>query len=695
MKDAPEKTALARFLTPRAIVVIGGGTWCASVISQCRDSGFNGPVWPVHPSKAEIAGERAYASLADLPGVPDAAFIGVNRSLTVSVAAELSAMGCSGAVCFAAGFSEATAELADGAELQAQLVEAAGDMRVLGPNCYGMVNMLDGVALWPDRHGMTPLESGVAVVGQSSNVLINLTMQQRGLPLAAVVAAGNQAQTSMADLGVALLEDPRITALGLHIEGLSDIPSIEALAARARALGKPIVALKVGSSQQAQEAVVSHTASLVGSDAGARALLARLGIAQVDTPAELVEALKLLHVTGGLPSASVASASCSGGEASLMADIGERAGLHFPALDEGQKTALRAALGPRVALANPLDYNTYIWGDEAALQACFDGLANGAQALTLVILDLPRADRFTAPDYDQVLSAIEATAATGKRMAVLSLLPEGLPEAVSARLIAAGITPLCGMGEAAVAIRAAAFVGAPGEASGEASPVLLPVQQPDQSGDPATSPRLFAEAEAKPLLSAAGLRVPASARALSPDEAASEAARIGFPVVLKGEGVAHKTEAGAVVLGLGTTEAVAAAARAMPCDSFLVEEMVTGTVAELLIGVTRDPAHGFVLTMGLGGILTELIGDTTSVLIPATRAEIDKSLKSLRTGALLTGYRGRPSADLDAVLDTIMALQQFVTANAATLQELEINPLMCLPDGAVAADALIRMGDPA
>ena len=171
---------LSRFFSPKAVTVIGGGAWCEAVVRQCRATGFTGPIWPVHPKKSEVGGLPAYPNLAALPAVPDAAFIGVNRELTVTMARELSAMGCGGAVCFAAGFSEAVSELADGDALQAQLVEAAGDMRVLGPNCYGIVNALDGVALWPDRHGMSPVETGVAVIGQSSNVLINLTMQRRG-----------------------------------------------------------------------------------------------------------------------------------------------------------------------------------------------------------------------------------------------------------------------------------------------------------------------------------------------------------------------------------------------------------------------------------------------------------------------------------------------------------------------------------
>lgn len=676
---------LSRFFSPGAITVIGGGAWCEAVVRQCRATGFTGPIWPVHPTRPEVGGEPAYPDLAALPGVPDAAFIGVNRALTVQMAGALSKMGCGGAVCFAAGFSEAVSELADGEELQAELVAAAGGMRVLGPNCYGIVNALDGVALWPDRHGMSPVESGVAVIGQSSNVLINLTMQRRGLPLAAVVAAGNQAQTSLSDLGIALLEDPRITALGLHIEGISDLRAFEALAARAAELGKPIVALRVGASEQAQAAAVSHTASLVGSDAGARALLRRLGVAQVETPSELVETLKILHVTGGLRSARIASASCSGGEASLMADMGARAGVVYPALTDTQKTGLRTALGPKVALANPLDYNTYVWGDEDALAATFTALCDpGAElGLACVVVDYPRDDRFDAPDYDQVLRAVaKARAATGTPMAMVSLLAEGLPEPVAQRALGMGIVPLCGMGDALTAIRAA--VAAPPGSNARPDPVTLPI-----NGHGAA--RVFSEAEAKALLQRFGVRVPRSGRAGDAGKVGETATQIGFPVVLKGEGIAHKTEAGAVALDLGSAQEASDAAAAMPARSFLVEEMITGTVAELILGVTRDPAHGFVLTLGLGGILTELIRDTASVLIPASREDIRAALESLRTAPLLTGYRGRPGADIDAVIDTAMAVQRLVQDHASALHEIEINPLICRASDAVAADALIRM----
>lgn len=670
---------LQRLFMPKSVAVIGGGAWCAAVIRQCRATGFEGPIWPVHPTRDEIAGIPAFRSLADLPGAPDAAFVGVNRALTVDVVAELSARGCGGAVCFAAGFREASAELSDGAQLQDRLVAAAGRMRILGPNCYGFVNALDRVSLWPDLHGLAPVESGVAIVGQSSNVLINLTMQRRGLPIAAVVAAGNQAQVSMADIGRAMLDDPRVSALGLHVEGLTNLPAFVSLAAHAADLGKPVVVLKVGRSAQAQKAAVSHTASLAGSDAGARALFARLGLWQVDSPTEMVEALKIAHVTGGLAAARVVSASCSGGEASIIADLGLLRGVEFPPLAPAQQAGLRAALGPKVALANPLDYNTYIWDDGPALTQTFGAMMAGDVALGCVVLDYPRADMFAAPAWDKVLDAVaEVRRATGRPMAILSLLAEGLPEPACRRLIAEGVVPLCGMADALAAIRAAATPRGTGPAP------LLP--------RPSGASRIVGEAEAKALLAACGLPVP---RALRTDDPARAAAGIGFPVVLKGEGIAHKTEAGAVALGLTDAAAVARAAAAMPSTSFLVEEMVTGAVAELLIGVLKDPAHGFVLTLGLGGVLTEILRDTVSLILPATEADLRAALGRLRIAPLLAGYRGKPGVAFEAVIAAIMAVQAFVTAHAATVEEVEINPLIATPDRVVAADALIRMGDAA
>lgn len=673
---------LSRLLRPDSIAVIGGGAWCAHVIGQCRKAGYTGAVWPVHPKATEVAGEPSFTGLDALPHAPDAVFIGVNRRATVDIVGQLSAMGAGGAVCFASGFREAAAEDAEGTALQDALLAAAGEMPILGPNCYGFINYLDGALLWPDQHGGLRVESGAAIVTQSSNIAINLTMQARALPLSYVVTAGNQAQTGLAEIGAALLDDPRVTVLGLHIEGVGDLQALEALAVKARALKKPVVALKVGRSAQARSATVSHTASLAGEDSGAEALLRRLGIARVDDLPVFLETLKLLHANGWLASDRIATVSCSGGEASLAADTAVGRAVSFPPLTDTQKTDLRAALGPMVALANPLDYHTYIWRDAEAMTAAFAAMMDPGLAMTMLIVDFPRPDRCDPADWDCTIeAAIGARARTGRPLAMVATLPELMPEEVAARLLANGVVPFSGLTEAIAACAAAQAPGA------GAPPVLLPTPVTD-------APRLVVEAEAKTRLSAHGLRVPVAHRARSPEAAGDAAEAIGGAVVLKGEGIAHKTEAGAVRLNLKGRSEVLHKALAMPCDSFLVEEMVSGGVAELLVGVVKDPAHGFLMTLAAGGTLTELMADSAAFLLPATDAMIHDALDSLRIAPMLAGYRGAPPADRSAILRAIRAVEAYVIANTDTVEEIEINPLICTPRDAVAADALIREGGP-
>ncbi|WP_283966789.1 acetate--CoA ligase family protein [Tritonibacter sp. AK171] len=674
--------SLKRLFRPDSIAVIGGGTWCSAVIEQCRKMGFSGDIWPVHPKAEEVAGLPAFRDIEALPFAPDASFIGINRLATIDVVKALSARGAGGAVCFASGFLEAQAEDSEGADLQQCLLEAADDMPVLGPNCYGFINYLDGALLWPDQHGGQRVEKGVAIVTQSSNIAINLTMQKRALPLAYVVTCGNQAQTGLAEIGEALLEDDRVTVLGLHIEGFGDLRAFEALALKARQLGKQIVALKVGRSAQARAATVSHTASLAGGDAGAGALLARLGIPRLYDLPSFLETLKLMHVVGRLPSTRIATISCSGGEASLAADTAHGRGVSLPALNDRQRTDLRAALGPMVALANPLDYHTYIWRDVDAMTRAFSAMVDPQLAMTLLVVDFPRGDRCDPSDWECVTqAAIAVRQQTGQPIAIVATLPELLPEDVAEQLLAAGVVPMLGLSEAMSAIEAA---GLP--LPELAHPLLLPTKShPD--------PDLVPEGEAKAWLARFGLRVPRSKPARSVVAARAVAADIGYPVVLKGEGIAHKTEEGAVRLNLTCGQDVSDAAVAMPTDRFLVEEMVTGAAAELLVGVVKDPAHGFVLTLAAGSTLTEIMQDSASVLLPASDAALNTALDSLRIAPLLSGYRGAPPADRAAILRAIRAVEAYVVAEAEGLEEIEINPLLCTPSDAVAADALIRRKD--
>ena len=669
---------LTRLLKPKSIAVIGGGAWCASIISAAKQIGFDGPLHPVHPTGKQIAGHKSLRSLEEVPGPIDAAFIGVNRHATLDVVAQLRRLKAGGAICFASGFSEAAAEDAAAQDLQTALIEAAGEMPILGPNCYGFVNAFDGCAIWPDQHGCSRVQRGVAILTQSSNIAINLTMQNRGLPIGYMLTCGNQAQTAQTDIALQLLDDERVTAIGLHIEGFGNLRGWEALAQKARTKGVTLIALKSGVSQQAQAAAVSHTASLTGSDTGADAFLQRLGIRRARSLPVFLESLKLAHQFGPLSSNRIASISCSGGEAALAADTAQGTGLIFPPLNPRQAKDLSAALGPMVAMANPLDYHTYIWRDQAAMTQAWAAMADDEIAMTLLVSDYPRADLCDASDWECVTqAAIEATRRTGRPYAVVASLAELLPEQTAKTLMDHGVGAIHGLDHGLEALDVMSRPMAP-----PAEPVLLPGIDRDAE--------LVNEQSAKLALAAHGLTIPPSVVVTDRSTAGQAAADIGFPVALKTLGLAHKTGANGLALGLTTRAEVEVAAPRLADGPLLVERMVAGTLAEVLVGVTRDPAHGFVLTLGAGGTMTDVLRDRASLLIPATRAEVTARLKDLNIAPLLEGFRGNPPVDLDALLAAIDAVQAYVLANAERVEEVEINPLICTQDNAIAADALIR-----
>jgi acyl-CoA synthetase (NDP forming) len=669
---------LDRLFRPKSVAVIGGGYWARSIIEQCRKIGFQGAIYPIYPKATDVDGIPVYRTLADLPETPDAAFICVNRNATIDVVRELSQMGAGGAVCFASGFLESQAETQDGASLQAELVSAAGDMPIVGPNCYGFVNYLDQACLWPDQHGGIPVDRGVAIITQSSNIAINLSMHTRAMPIAYLMTAGNQAKVSMADLARFVLADPRVTALGLHIEGLGDPNEFLQLAQEAHAMGKGIVVIKVGASDQAQAATISHTASLAGSAAGASAIFERLGVAQVQDLTTFMDTLMVLHHVGPLNGDTVATISCSGGEASLMADLGQAVRVEFPDLVPNQRDALRYALGDKVALANPLDYHTYIWGDGAAMGRCYAAMMLGDQDATILVVDFPRADRCSQSAWDCVIEGVEYAHAQSDRVLILAAsLAENMPEHVAERLGALGIPCLNGLRESLEAVRAAAAVGQG-----------IQNDQPLWISTPSETSVTLSEAEAKADLAQSGLTVPA-ARVVSLDDIDNQG-DFPFPAVIKAQGLAHKSDAGGVALNLTSIDAVKSAAQNMGSDSFLMEQMITGAVCEILIGVVADPAHGFVLTLAAGGVMTEILKDSTTLVLPVTPQDVTEAFQRLKIAPILNGYRGQPAADMAALVDAVMSVQSYVQQNMDDVLEVEINPIIATPTTAIAVDALIR-----
>lgn len=658
---------LDRLLRPRHIAVLGA-SWARNVIEQCRKMGFAGQVWPVHPSHAEVGGLPAYPSLADLPEPPDATFVGVNRHATIGVVRELAGMGAGGAICFASGWTEAGEP-----GLQDELVAAAGAMPILGPNCYGVINYLDGALLWPDQHGGTRVERGVALISQSSNIVINLGMQQRALPVAYVACVGNAAVVGLAELTGALLDDPRVTAVGFYIEGVDDAPGLAALSERARAAGKGLVAIKSGKTELSRSAAASHTASLAGGGAASSAYLRQIGVAEVNTPAELVETLKIFHTHGPQIGPRICSLSCSGGEAGLVADLAAPLGIGFPPVPQATHDRLRAVLGEIPTISNPLDYHTFIWGDGPKTTEVFTAMLEAYDA-GIYIIDTPRTDRCDDAWYQPALDAIvSAQETTGRPALPLCSLPENFGETRAEAMRERGVSVLMGIESGLAAIRAAQTP--PGRLGWRPVPALPP-----------RASRILSEAEGKALIAGAGVAVPRAASAATLGELRIAARGLRAPLALKGLGFAHKTEAGAVRLGLSTLEGEAE----MPgANGYLAEEMVTDIVAEALLGLRRDPVYGATLTLGMGGVTAEVLADTVTLVLPLEREEILEALRRLRLWPLLDGYRGRARADVGALADVALRLAELMLEDDA-IEEIEINPVLLREHGAVAVDALVR-----
>jgi acyl-CoA synthetase (NDP forming) len=446
---------LSRLLAPRHIAFIGGRS-LAPAIRNCEALGYDGEIWVVNPHYEDLADRPCYPSIANLPKPPDAAFVGVGRELTVDVVRQLAERRTGGCVCYAAGFAELGA---DGRALQDELVAAAGGMPLVGPNCYGLLNYVDGVAMWPGLHGGDRVERGVALIAQSGNISLNATMADRSLPLSHVMSIGNQAVLGLGDYIDALVDDPRVTAIGIYVEGIDEVAGFSRAVLRALRHGIPLVALKVGRSDLAAQIALSHTGSLARPDDLYRALFSRLGVAQVDSLPDMLETLKLLSAWGGgMAGRALGVLAASGGDAALVADLASPRGLQFPAFDAARATDLHKQLGDLVTIANPLDYNNAAWGRRAEMEACFTTVMEQGFDAVLLVIDYPRAGSGDADPWDAAVNAfITAHERTGRRAAVVSTLAESLPRAVRERMLVAGVVPLQGLREAVSALEAAAW----------------------------------------------------------------------------------------------------------------------------------------------------------------------------------------------------------------------------------------------
>ncbi|WP_253700285.1 acetate--CoA ligase family protein [Cupriavidus pauculus] len=693
--------AIARLVKPRSVAVIGASADPAKTagrpVSYLTRHGFAGAIYPVNPKVDTIDGIRCYPDIGSLPEVPDVGIVLLGAERAHQAVRELAARGTGAAIVLASGYTE-TGDA--GARRQAELIEAAGSMRLLGPNTIGLVNLTDNIPL--SASGALAMDhfpaGSIGVVSQSGGILGALLSRAaaRGIGLSKLVSTSNEADLELADFIDYLADDPATRVIALYVESVRNVERFRAAALKAAAAGKPVVAFKIGRSEAGARAAVSHTGAMAGADRMYDALFRQVGVIRAQTFSDLIDIPAALATGRVLHGNRIAVLTSTGGAGTLVSDSLGVSGFETPAPDTQTAARLRALqTGDHAALdRNPIDVTL------AGLQP--DLLRGAIRAL------------LASPSYDAVTIIVGSSGLAMPDLmadAINDCLPESdkpvlayvSPHApqVAAVLNQRGVPAFSAPESCAVAFAAMLAAGQPPQAAADAEPVpaaATPGNLPQGPLDEHAAKQLFAR-----------FGVPVVRETVVADEAGAEAAArtLGERVVLKilSASITHKSDVGGVAVNVAP-DAIGTRLAAMrdavrqhtgqAPTRFLVQEMVGGGV-ELILGTHRD-ALGTAILLGMGGVTAELFQDTTLRLLPASgalsRAEALSMVRALKTWPLLDGYRGRPKADVDALVDAIVAFSRMAAALGPRLVEAEINPIFVLPagQGVRAADGVAVIG---
>ena len=691
--------AIARLLKPRSVAIVGASADATKTsgrpVSYLVKHGFAGDIFPINPKVERIGELRCYPDVASLPAVPDVGIVLLGAEHAHVAVRALAARGAAAAIVLASGYTE-TGEA--GARRQQQLIEAAGSMRLLGPNTIGLVNLTDHIVL--SASGALEMDQfpvgAIGVVSQSGGILGSLLSRAaaRGIGLSKLISTSNEADLEMADFIDRLADDEATRVIALYVETVRNPDKFRAATLKAARAGKPVVAFKIGRSQAGAQAAVSHTGALAGSDRMYDALFRQTGVIRAQTFDALLDIPAALATGRVLRGRRVAILTSTGGAGTLVSDSLGVAEFETPAPDAATATALRALqTGDHAALdRNPIDVTL------AGLQP--DLLRGAIRAL------------LASPSYD-ALAIIVGSSGLAMPELMAGAIQDCLP--LSDKPVIAYVSPhapevgavLTKRGVPAFSIAESCTVALAGmlEASRWRAPGAMPLGAAPVSVDDLPAGSLD-EAQAKQLFARFGVPCARDLVVTSPAEAEHAAREIGGPVVLKilsGE-ITHKSDVGGVAVNLAaehvgerlTAMAAQVQARAgVRPQRFLVQPMVTGGT-ELILGMHRDPL-GTAILLGMGGVTAELFRDTVMRLLPQhgglSREDALEMARELKTWPLLDGYRGRPKADVESLAAAIVAFSQMVAQLGDRLIEAEINPLFVLPagQGVSAADGVVVM----
>ncbi|WP_434615681.1 acetate--CoA ligase family protein [Azospirillum sp. B2RO_4] len=692
--------AISRLFTPRSVAVIGAsadaGKTAGRPVAYLRKHGFTGAIYPVNPRVDNIGDLRCYPDIASLPEAPDVAMICLGAERANQAVRELAAKGTAAAIVLASGYGE-TGEA--GQRRQRELQDAAGTMRILGPNTIGLVNLTDDIPL--SASGALEMDrfpaGSVGLVSQSGGILGALLSRAaaRGIGMSKLVSTSNEVDLELADFIDHLVDDEATRVIALYVEAVRNPDKFRAACLRAAEAGKPVVAFKIGRSEAGARAAVSHTGAMAGADRMYDALFRQVGVIRAQTFADFLDIPAGLATGRRLAGKRVAILTSTGGAGTLVSDALGVSGFETPAPDEATAGRLRALQsGDEAALdRNPIDV-TLAGLKPDLLRGAINALLDSPTYDALVVI--VGSSALAMPEL--MVGAIkDCMANSGKP--ILAYVSPHAPNLVTL-LNESGVPAYTAPESCAAVLDALLRVSAP------AGQMAAPVQPSAPAALDDLASGSLDEAQAKALFARFGVPGVREQVVTTPDEAASAAAELGERVVLKilsGE-ITHKSDVGGVAVGV-PAGAVAGRLREMAGEvtlrtgttpeRFLVQEMVTGGT-EIILGLHRDPL-GTAVLLGMGGVLAELFQDTTLRLVPPGgfgRADALAMIRELKSWPLLDGYRGRPKADVDALADAVVAFSQLADRLSDRLVEAEINPVFVLPagQGVKAADGVAVIG---
>jgi acetyltransferase len=710
------KQKVAALTAPRNAVLVGAsdrpGSWAARVWRNLTRYEFPGPIYLVNPRRTELWDRPCYPDFKSLPEPPDHLVVLVPAPNVPELLRSGAAAGARSATVFSSGFGEAgdpqTAQY--GRELAAVIAETG--IGVSGPNCMGNVCSKSRLVTLTEDRPLTLHAGPAALVGQSGGVVIhvNRSLEERGIPVEYLITSGNETGLTVADYIAFFAGEPELKVIVIYVEALADIARFAAACRLARAAGKAIVAIKLGQSEAGRQAALAHTGSLAGSAEAFDAVCGELGVIRADTLDDAVEIVELIVHTGAPTGRRLGAMTLSGAFRGLLLDAAERNRLSFPPLAPATVAKLESVLTVGSLIGNPIDGGFAVLGSPEIFMACLEALHDDPNIDAVLLQEtLPREPGSARSEkYLQLADAYITTRAT-KPVSFVTLSSHSQTD--YSRALRARTSHVSLLQEANKALRAIDRVVRRSELEklahstaqaaahdGTRDAVIARTRALAKAG---RGPTPLNEAASKEVLRAYGFALSQELLAASPEQAVEAAQRIGYPVVLKAVAaeLTHKSDAGAVALGLASADDVRSAYARIAenltrhgftgkLDGMLVCQQVRGGL-ELVLGLNRDPEVGLVAMAGSGGVLLELTRDVAFCAPPISREKALDALERTRAARLMRGYRGGPAFDMDAAVDAMVALGRLAVDLGDVIEAVDINPFVVLPHGGMALDALV------